>query len=75
MIVLVAEYPCVVCGRALCMPTPLRPERLPATIVLELTLDVPDGWTYDTDGVHCPAHPPSRLVPAVVIPPGVLKGT
>jgi hypothetical protein len=74
-IVLVAEFPCTVCGTALRFPTVLAPESLPVTVNGIAIGPLPEGWTYSPKGVRCPAHQPRLVVPAGAIPPGVLKGT
>lgn len=75
MIALVVEYPCQACGVALRVPMMIRPQRLPVRLDGVVVPALPEGWTYDAAGAHCPAHQPSRVIPATLIPPGILKGT
>lgn len=68
MIVLVLEYPCVACGVAIRIPVPVKPPTLPATLNNLTVPAVPQGWTYDAEGVHCPAHEPRRVLPVGAFP-------
>ena len=75
MIALVAEFPCMTCGTTLRMPRAFRVDALPVTLQNVTLPALPNGWTHDAQGVHCPAHQPSRVIPVGLVPPGILKGT
>lgn len=75
MIVLVVEYPCVTCGLALRRVMPIKPDQIPCRLDGVVVPALPDGWTYDAQGVHCPAHESRRVEPTLFLPPGLLRGT